>query len=192
MKKYFLFCFLALCIIPLSFAQIYRGEAETKNGTVTFSLNFVEYTGYRCLLFIDGVSIFLDEDNMVQLESVLGKYIEWEEIAEAEQISLTKTIDSITFSSFHFNHSFFKEPLVFYFVFTGGPEKKSGGSENADNTEPVPVRYTLFIDTTLDRIAPFRLSSKTVKEMQLALSPEKLTEARDTWERQKALEELFK
>jgi hypothetical protein len=199
MKKYFLFCFLALCAVSFSFAQIYRGEAEIKNGTAAFSLNYVEYTGYQCLLFIDGVSIFLDEDNMARLEAILEKYIEWEEIAEAEQISLTKTIDSITFSSFHYNHTFFKEPLIFYFVFTGGPEKISGavtsegGGENTGNSAgPVPTRYTLFVDTTLDRITPFRLGSKTIKEMQLALSPEKLAEARDAYERQKALEELFK
>jgi len=204
-KKIPALCFFLLWVIPLSFAQIYRGEGETKNGTAGFSLYYVEYTGYRCIFYINGVSVFLDEDNIAQLKAVLDKFITWEELANAEQISLTKTIDSISFTSFHFNRTFFKEPLSFYFVFTGGPVETAGStaakqgnaadnenSENSDSGGDAPAaRYTLYIDTTLDRIEPFRLSSKTVREMQLALSPEKLSEAWDAYERQKALEEMF-
>ena len=201
-KKIPLLCFFLLCTASLSFSQIYRGEAETKTGAVSFSLHYVDYTGYRSLLHIDGVSIFLDEDNIIQLETILEKFISWEEMAEAEQINLTKTIDSITFTSFNYSHTFFKEPLIFYFVFTGGslqsPEDfaeaagNHGDPENTDTSgETPPTRYTLYIDTTLDRIAPFRLTSKTIKEMHLALSPEKLTESWDAYERQRALEEMF-
>jgi len=182
-EKNLALCVLFFCTVSISFAQIYRGEGETKNGTVAFRLNFVEYTGYSCLFYIDGTSIFLDEDNITQFETVLEKFIAWEEMAEEEQITLTKTIDSVTFTSFHYNYTFFKEPVTFYFVFTGGPVENTG--------EEQETRYTLYIDTTLDRIVPFRLSSKTVEEMYLALSPEKLTEARDAYERQRALEEMF-
>jgi len=180
MKKLTLFCFFLACTVSLSFGQIYRGDAETKNGTIDFSFNFVEHTEYRYLLYIDGVSIFMDEDNIAGFKAILEKFIEWEEIAGTERINLTKTIDSITFSLFYFSRTFFKEPLKFYFVFTGGP----------DDTKP--ARYTLFIDTTLDKIVPFRLSSKTVRELQLALSPEKLKEALESYEQQRALEDMFR
>ena len=189
MKKNLALCFLMLYTISFSFAQIFRGEGETKNGTAAFSIHFVEYTGYRYLFYIDDVSIFLDEDNMVRLEAVLEKFAEWEDMAAHEQISLTKTIDSITFTSFHFNYTFFKEPLILYFVFTGGSVETVGSFTGSDETPA--VRYTLYIDTTLERITPFRLDSKTVKEMQLALSSEKLAEARDAYERKRALEEMF-
>ena len=200
MKKNLALCFLLVYTISLSFAQIFRGEGETKNGTSVFSIHFVEYTGYKYLFHIDGVSIFLDEDNMVKLETVLEKFTEWEETAKNEQIALTKTIDSITFSNFHYSHTFFKEPLILYFVFTGGPVETANSpavsgfsaEENTEkNGEAPATRYTLYVDTTLERITPFRLDSKTVQEMLFALSPEKLTEAWDAYERQRALEEMF-
>ena len=201
MKKIPMLCFLMFCTVSLSFAQIFKGEGEVKGGVVRFSLHYVEYADYRYLLYIDGVSIFIEEDKIIRLGAILEKFAEWEEMAEAGQISLTKTIDSISFSSFHFNHTFFKESLVFYFVFTGGPVEAAGGfgggnTETNEGTAAGPeaplTRYTLFVDTTLDRIVPFRLSSKTVREMQAALIPEKLTEAFNAYERQKALEEMFK
>ena len=188
MKKIPALCFLLFCIVSLSFAQIYKGEAATRNGTIAFSLHYVEYADYRYLLFIDGVSIFMEEDHITHLETILEKFSEWEEIAGAEQIALTKTIDSVTFTSFHFSHTFFKEPVVFYFVFTGGPIEQSG---DIKDTEIPQTQYTLYIDTTLDRINPFRLSSKTIKEMQEALTPQNLSEAWEIHENQKALEEMF-
>ena len=186
MKKIFLLCFLVFCTACFSFAQIYKGEGTTKNGTVNFSLHYIDLTGYRCLFFIDGVSIFMDEDNIIRLEAILEKFAEWEAMAEAENISLTKTIDSITFTGFHHSYTFFREPLIIYFVFSSG----AGISENAG--ESGSGRYTLFIDTTMEKIVPFRLSSQTAEEMRLALSPEKLSEAWDAYEKQRALEEMFK
>ena len=188
MKKILAFCFLLLCIASFSFAQIFTGEAATKNGTEGFSLHYVDYADYRCLLFIDGVSIFIKEDQIAHLEAILEKFADWEEIANAEQIFLNKTIDSITFTSFHFSHTFFREPLVFYFVFTGILVQTAGSFEGSDLP---PIQYILFVDTTLDRIDPFRLSSKTIQEMREALTPEKLSEAWDAYENQKALEEMF-
>ena len=182
-KKFLVFSFLLFCTVSVSFAQIYRGEAETRNGRVAFAFHFIEYTGYRCLFYIDGVSIFLDEDNIIQLRAVLEKFVEWEEMAETEQISLSRTIDSITFSAFHFNHTFFRDPLILYFVFTGGPIGVAG--------ETTETRYSLFADTTLERIIPFRLSSKTVEEMLFAFSAEQLSEAWEAYLQQKALEEMF-
>ena len=193
MKKILLFCFFALFSVSLSFTQIYRGEGEGKNGIVAVSLHFVDYADFRYLFYIDGVSIFLDEDNIIHLEAVLEKFGEWEAIAAEGQITLTKTIDSITFTAFHFSHTFFREPLIFYFVFTGGPEKtadSAGTDSNAATTEST-AQYTLYIDTTLERIPSFHLSSKTVQEFLEALSPEKLAEAKTAHERQKALEKLF-
>jgi hypothetical protein len=200
MKKTMLFCLLALFSVSLSFAQIYRGEGDGKNGTVAFSLYFVEYTDFRYLLNIGGVSVFLDDDNITKLKAVLEKFGVWETLAAGEQISLTKTIDSITFKSFHFNRTFFKEPVIFYFVFSGGPLETAGGAVSGGKTPEYPagnqgsspaVRYTLFIDTTLEQIPQFRLSSKTVQELLGTLAPEKLAEARKAYERQKALEERF-
>ena len=188
MKKNLVLCFLVFNTVFLSFAQICKGEGETKNGTISFSLHYVEYADYRYLLYIDGVSIFIEEDQITGLEAILDKFVEWEEIADAEQIALTKTIDSITFTSFHFSHTFFRQPVIFYFVFTGGPVESSG---NIKDTEIPSTRYTLYIDTTLDKIIPFRLSSKTIREMQAALTPEKLNEAWEIYENQKALEEMF-
>ena len=200
MKKILTLCFLLVCTISLSFAQIFRGEGETKNGTVAFSIHFVEYTGCRYLFYIDGVSIFLEEDNMIRLGAVLEKFTEWEDMAAHEQISLTKTIDSITFTNFHFNYTFFREPLILYFVFTGGPVETASSpavsdlltEESTEKSGETPAaRYTLYVDTTLERITPFRLDSKTVQEMLFALSPEKLSEAWDAYERQRALEGMF-
>ncbi|MDR2470696.1 MAG: hypothetical protein LBD09_01125 [Treponema sp.] len=173
-----------LLAASLSFGQIYRGEGEGKGGPVAFSLHFVEYAGYRYLLLIDGVSVFMEEAALGRLEAILEKFRAWEAIAAESRAALTKTIDSITFDSFHYSHAFFREPLVFYFVFTGGPL--------AAAAEETPVGYTLFIDTTLDRIAPFRLSSEAAAELLEALSPEHLAEAREAWEQQKALEDLFR
>ena len=189
MKKIPVFCLLLLCIASLSFAQIYNGEAESKNGREKFSLHYIEYANYRCLLYIDGVSIFIEENQIEHLKAILEKFAEWEELAAAEHINLTKTIDSITFSSFHFNHTFFREPLIFYFVFTGGPVSQQ--SHIPAGEEP-PAQYSLFIDTTLERVAPFRLSSFTIREMQEALAPDKLDEAWDAYENQKALEGMFR
>ena len=188
-KKIMAFCFLACTAVSVSFAQIYTGEAATKNGTESFALHYIEYAQYRFLLYIDGVSVFLDEENIARLETILEKFVEWEEIANAEQITLTKTIDSITFTSFHFSHTFFREPVVFYFVFTGGPVEQP---DDFLESEIPPTRYTIYIDTTLERIVPFRLSSNTIREMQEALTPEKLSEAWDAYENQKALEEMFR
>ena len=200
MKKPLALCFLLVCTVSLSFAQIFRGEGETRNGTVSFSIHFVEYTGYKYLFHINGVSIFLDDDNMVKLETVLEKFAEWEEMAGNENISITKTIDSITFSNFHYSHTFFKEPLILYFIFTGGPVETVSSpaasgpftEESAENSREITeTHYTLYIDTTLDKITPFRLDSKTIQEMLFALSPDKLMEAREAYERQRALGEMF-
>jgi hypothetical protein len=43
----------------------------------------------------------------------------------------------------------------------------------------------------VDKIAPFRLSSKQVQELLDALAPDKLAEARKAYEEQRALEDLF-
>jgi hypothetical protein len=184
----------ALFIVPLlfvsvlSFGQIYRGQGDGKNGTVAMSLHFVEYVDYRYLLFVDGISIFLNEENIDQLKAVMEKFTAWETTALNEQISLTKTIDSIRFEEFHYNHTFFKEPLVFYFVFTGGP--LPGEAIRSDLEVPQFV-YTLFIDTSFDALGSFRLSHDAIVEFLEALSLEHLEEALETYERQKALEELF-
>ena len=204
MKKILAFCILAFCIVSFSSAQIFKGEGETRERAVAFTLNFVEYTGYLCLFHMDGVSVFFSEDNIAQLEAVLEKFIAWEEMAHAEQISMSRTINSITFTSFHYNQTFYREPLIFYFVFTGGPLEPDGtprrdpegagnpADENSpENAEAPPTRYTLYIETTLDRIVPFRLNSQTVHEMYFALLPEQLTEARSAYERQRSLEEMF-
>jgi hypothetical protein len=188
MKKFPALCFFLFCIVSLSFSQIYNGEATTRNGTVNFTLHYVDYADYLCLLYMDGVSIFIEEKDINHLITILEKFTEWEEMANAEEISLTKTIDSITFKSFYFSHTYFREPVVFYFVFTGGPIEQPGDTSGG---ETVLTRYTLYVDTTLERIVPFRLSSQTIQEMQDALTPEKLAEARETYENQKALEELF-
>ena len=207
MKKGLLFCFLALCVVSGSFAQIYRGEAEGKEGTAPFSVHFIEYADYRYFFYINGISIFMNEDTIARLKAVLEKYNAWETLAAGE-ISLTKTIDAVTFTGFHYNNTFFNEPLVFYFVFTGGPLERSGTAKAAGGAVlpeggAVPPAggavsggapaawYTLFVDTNIDAISPFRLSSKTVQELLDALSPENLTEARNAYERQRALEDLF-
>ena len=188
MKKNLVLYFLLFSTACFSFAQIYKGEAVTRNGTAGFSLHYVEYAEYRCLLYIDGVSIFIEEEQIARMEAILEKFAEWEAMARTEQVTLTKTIDSITFTSFYFNHTFFREPVVFYFVFTGGPVETAGSFAG----DEIPLaQYMLFIDTTLDRITPFRLSSKTIQEMQFALSPEKLNEALDAYKQQRALEEMY-
>ncbi|MDR1144113.1 MAG: hypothetical protein LBK77_07865 [Spirochaetaceae bacterium] len=176
-------CLLALCLSAAVSAQIFRGEGEVKNAAVSLSFHYIDYSSYRYLLYIDGVSVFLTEDHVSRLREILDKFEAWKTQAEAEQAALTKTIDMITTGEFHYNHTFFKEPLSFYFVFTGGPAAALGA-------DPAAV-YTLFVDTTLDRITPFRLSAETVRSFQDALTPEHLEEARDAYVRQKALEELF-
>ena len=196
-KKILIFCLMAATAVSFSFAQIYRGEGEGQNGTVAFSLRFAEYAHYRYLLHIAGVSIFLNDDNLARLEAALEKFGGWETLAKTERISLTRTIDTIAFSSFHYNHTFFEQPLIFYLIFTGGPARpadisaRQAGNGDADS-ETQPLNYSLFIDTNFDGIAPFRLSSKTVQEWLLALSPENLAEAWNVYERQKALEEMFR
>ncbi|MCL1815751.1 MAG: hypothetical protein FWG27_08050 [Treponema sp.] len=189
-KKIFLLCFLLLC--TLSFAQIYRGEGEGKNGTIPVSLHFVEYDGSQYLFYINGVSIFMNEDHIIHLKMMLEKYSDWETLAAGEQILLTKTLDSIDFAVFHFNNTFFREPLTLYFVFTGGPAERPTELAGGMSGETPAARYMLFVDSSLEIIASFRLSSATVQELLDALSPEKLADARDAYERQKALEEMFK
>ena len=176
-----------LLAASFSFGQIYRGEGEGKGGPAAVSLHFVDYADYRYLLLVDGVSVFMEETALDRLKAILEKFRAWEAVAAGSRTALTKTIDSITFNSFHYSHAFFREPLVFYFVFTGGPI----AAAPPNSAEETPAKYTLFVDTTLDRIAPFRLSSEAAAELLEALSPEKLAEAREAWERQKALEESF-
>jgi hypothetical protein len=188
MKKALLVSLLVLVSV-LSFGQIYRGEGNGKNGSFPISLHFVDYINYRYLFSIEGVSIFLDEENIVQLRAVLEKFMTWETMAATEQLSLTKTIDTIRFGEFHYNHTFFKEPLSFYFVFTG--PLRSAGAVQKDAETPEQFVYTLFIDTTFDPIGSFRLSSETVAEFLEALSLEHLEETLEAYERQKALEESF-
>jgi hypothetical protein len=189
MKKALLVSLLVLVTV-LSFGQIYRGEGNGKNGSFPISLHFVDYINYRYLLYIENVSIFLDEENIVQLRAVLEKFISWETVAATEQLSLTKTIDSIRFGEFHYNHTFFKEPLTFYFVFTG-PLRSAGTVVQSDTEIPEQFVYTLFIDTTFDTIGSFRLSRETVEQFLEALSLEHLEETLEAYEQQKALEELF-
>ncbi|MDR1307170.1 MAG: hypothetical protein LBK74_06330 [Treponema sp.] len=181
-KKVPLLCLLVLCFSAAVPAQIFRGEGEAKNAAVSLSFHYIDYSSYRYLLYIDGVSVFLTEDHVSRLREILDKFDAWKIQAEAEQAALTKTIDTITTGEFHYSHTFFKEPLSFYFVFTGGPV--------TPGADPAAV-YALFVDTTLDRITPFRLSAETVRSFQEALTPEHLEEARDAYVRQKALEELF-
>jgi hypothetical protein len=183
LKKVLLLC-LALGFSSALSAQIFRGEGEVKNAAVSLSFHYVDYSGYRYLLYIDEVSVFLTEDHVSGLRGILEKFEAWKTLAEAEQVTLTKTIDTITTGEFHYSHTFFKEPLSFYFVFTGGPVTAALGAE------PAAV-YTLFVDTTLERIVPFRLSAETVRSFLDALTPEHLEEAREAYEQQKALEELF-
>jgi hypothetical protein len=203
-KKFLLFFLLVLAINSFSFAQIFRGEGEGRTGTVAISLHYVEFEQYRFLLRIDNVNIFLSDGNIDQLKTVLERFGDWELLATAEQISLTRTIDSITFNSFYYDHSFIMEPLILYLVFTGGPLRQSGMSgafirqaANDSNIngniedETQPASYWLFFDTSLERIVPFRLSSETVQELHFALSPENLAEAWYAHERQRALEALF-
>jgi hypothetical protein len=167
-----------LIAAPLSFGQIYRCEAEGKSGNMIVSLHFLDYANYSYMLYTENVSIFLDKDNLDQLKAVLEKFKEWEVLAREGQMTITKTIDSIAFTSFYSNRSFFREPAFFYFIFTGTILETTS-------------TYTLFIDTSVDKIAPFRLSSKQVQELLDVLAPEKLAEAREAYEQQRALEELF-
>jgi hypothetical protein len=182
-KKVLLLWLLALYVSAAAPAQIFRGQGEVKNAAVSLSFHYVDYSDYRYLLYIDEVSVFLTEEHVSRLREILEKFEVWKTQAEAEQAALTKTIDTITTGEFHYSHTFFKEPLSFYFVFTGGPAAAKSGTEAAV--------YTLFVDTTLERIAPFRLSAETVRSFREALTPEHLEEAREAYERQKALEELF-
>jgi hypothetical protein len=184
-----LLVFLLVLVPVLSFGQIYRGKGEGKNGSFPILLHFVDYSKYRYLFSIEGVSIFLDEENIVQLRAVLEKFMAWETMAATERISLTKTIGSIRFGEFHYNHTFFREPLSFYFVFTGPPGL--AGAVQGDAETPEQFVYTLFIDTSFDPIGSFRLSRETVEEFLEALSLEHLEETLEAYERQKALEELF-
>jgi hypothetical protein len=172
-----------LIAAPLSFGQIFRCDAEGKSGRTIVSLHFLDYANYRYLLYTEDVSIFLDEANLVQLKAVLEKFKTWEILAREEQMTLTKTIDSITFTSFYHTRTFFKEPAIFYFIFTGSRLDTNGAAPLA--------QYVLYIDTTLDKISPFRLSSSIVQELLEAISPEKLSEAREAYEQQRVLEELF-
>jgi hypothetical protein len=183
LKKILPLCVYVLIAAPLSFGQIFRCDAEQKSGHTVIALHFLDYANYRYLLYTEDVNVFLDEANLAQLKAVLEKFKTWETLAQEEQMTLTKTIDSITFTSYYHSRTFFKEPAVFYFIFTGSQLDTNGAAPIA--------QYTLYIDTTLDKIAPFRLSSSMVQELLDAISPEKLTEAREAYEQQRALEELF-
>ncbi|MDR2313618.1 MAG: hypothetical protein LBE02_03715 [Spirochaetaceae bacterium] len=193
MKKKLLAGVLAFFVSTLSFGQIFRCTGELKNGVTPVSLHFVEYLQFRYLLLVGEVSIFLEEPHIDQLRMILEKFETWEALAREGQISLTKTIDSVKFSEFHYNHTFFKEPLTFYFIFTGGPaDPDRADPAAADGVKTVPrAKYNLYVDTTLDAAAPFRLSRETVREVLQALSPEHLAESRAVYEQQRALENLF-
>jgi len=183
LKKILLLCFCILIAAPLSFGQIFRCEAEVKNGTTVIALHFLDFANYRYLLYTEDVSVFLDEANLAQLKTVLEKFKTWEALASDGQMALTKTIDTITFTGYYQSRTFFKTPAVFYFIFTGSLLEISGAAPLA--------QYSLYVDTTLDKITPFRLSSTLVQELLDALSPEKILEAREAYEQQRALEELF-
>ena len=202
MKKILIVCIMIITIASFSFAQIYIGEGEGRDGIVRISLHYVDYAAYNYLFRIDGVSVFMDEDNITSLKDALEKFCEWEALAIFEQASITRTISSISFSSYHYDHVFFNQPLVFYLVFTGGPLRQTGSrgaflrqtsSEDniEDEDEAPPMIYSLFIDSSLERIPPFRISSNDVEELLFALSPENLAEAWLAHERQRALEDLF-
>jgi len=183
LKKILPLCFCFLIAAPLSFGQIFRCEAEVKNGTTVVALHFLDFANYRYLLYLEDVSIFLDEANLSQLKAVLEKFKTWEALATDGQMALTKTIDTITFTGYYLSRTFIKTPAVFYFIFTGSLLDRPGDTPLA--------QYSLYIDTTLDKITPFRLSSSLVQEFLDAISPEKITEAREAYEQQRALEELF-
>jgi len=183
LKKFLSLCFCVLIAAPLSYGQIFRCEAEGKSGTTIVSLHFLDYANYRYLLYTEDVSIFLDEANLAQLKAVLEKFKTWEALAIEGKMALTKTIDTVTFTSYYHSRTFFKTPAVFYFIFTGSLLEIPGAAPLA--------QYDLYIDTTLDKITPFRLSSTMVQEFLDAISPEKITEAREAYEQQRALEELF-
>jgi len=185
MIKNLLVCLLLCTVATLSFGQIYRCETEGKNGPLIVALHFVDYGNYQYLLYTEELSVFLDEENIAQLKTVLEKFGTWETVAQGGQVSLTKTIDSITFTSYYYSRSFVREPAVFYFIFTGGPVESNPASG------VVETHYTLFIDTNLDKMAPFRFSSNQVLEFLEALGPEKLAEAREAYEQRKALEQMF-
>jgi len=185
MKKVFLLCLLLFAAASFSFGQIYRCEAEGKNGPMIVALHFVDYGNYQYLLYTEELSVFLDEENIAQLMMTLEKFGSWETVAQDGQVSLTKTIDSITFTSYYYNRSFIREPAIFYFIFIGGPVEGSAASGVQE------TRYTLFVDTNLDKLVPFRLSSNQVREFLDALSPEKLAEAREAYAQRKALEQMF-
>lgn len=182
--KQFIFLSVLLCIvIPFSFGQIYRCEAEGKAGPMIIALHFVDYGNYRYVLYTEESVVFMDEDNLTQLREILEKYTAWKALAQDGRVAVTKTIDFITFTSYYQNRALFREPAMFYFVFTGGPIDPS-----AANPE---TRYTLFVDTNLEKIKPFRLSSEQVQEFLNALLPEKLAESHEAYMERKALEALF-
>jgi hypothetical protein len=186
MKRASLICLMIFCVQAFSFGQIYRCEGEAPNGGVPMSLHFVDYADYSYLLYIGGVSFFLNEDNIAQLRAILEKFSGWEEIAINEGVSLTKTIGAVNCGEYHRGHSFNKSPVSIYFVFTGGPALP--GAAGGETLEP---EYSLFVDPSVDTLVPFNLTRDQAEEFLAALSPEKLAEARDAYERQKALEALF-
>ncbi|MDR2211818.1 MAG: hypothetical protein LBO65_10215 [Spirochaetaceae bacterium] len=195
MKRNLLAGILAFLVSTLSFGQIFRCTGEVQNGTAPISLHFTDYLQFKYLLLVEGVSIFLEETQIDQLRSILEKFKTWEALAREGQISLTKTIDSLKFSGFHYNHTFFKEPLTFYFVFTGGPSGVRPGKppvpEGTETGEAPQTRYDLYVDTTLEALSPFRLGGEAVEKFLEALSPEHLAESLEAYEQQKALENLF-
>jgi hypothetical protein len=182
MKKLLVMCLLLYAAVPFSFGQIYRCEADGKAGPMIIALHFVDYGNYQYILYTEESVVFMDEDNLTQLREILEKYNAWKKLAADGRVTVTKTIDFITFTSYYQNRVFVKDPAVFYFVFTGGVVEPASAGE---------TRYTLFVDTNLEKIKPFRLSSEQVQDFLAALLPEKLAEARDAYMERKALEELF-
>jgi hypothetical protein len=182
MKRFFLQCLLLSIVTSFSFGQIYRCEVDGKAGPMIIALHFVDYGNYQYVLYTEEAVIFMEEDNLTQIRDILEKYTAWKTLAQNGRVTVTKTIDFITFTGYYQNRALVREPAVFYFVFTGGPVDSSAAAE---------TRYALFVDTNLEKIKPFRLSSEQVQEFLAALLPEKLAEARETYLERRALEELF-
>ncbi|MDR2471080.1 MAG: hypothetical protein LBD09_03090 [Treponema sp.] len=187
MKKTAIVFFLAWVLTASAWGQIFRCDGEGRQGRVSLTLQFVDYADYHYVLYIEGVSIFLDEENIGQLRAVLDKFGAWVTIAQNEQVSLTKTIGTVRGGEYHHNHTFVKKPLPLYFVFAGGPEFAA-----PPDSEERRAVYTLFIDSGLDVVSPFRLSREQAEAFLASLTPDKLAEARAVYDRQKALEELFR
>jgi hypothetical protein len=180
-KKIFLLGLLFFISASFSFGQIYRCEAEGKTGPMIISLHFVDYGNYQYVFYTEEAVIFMNEENITQLRDILEKYMAWKALAQDAKVTVTKTIDVITFDSYYQNRALVRDPAVFYFVFTGGPIDPAAAE----------TRYTLFVDTNLEKIKPFRLSSEQAQDFLSALLPEKLAESHDAYLERRAMEELF-